>query len=169
MLDERRRDDEGEENAEEAALHVDLGGADFPIGEGVEEAGDDVEGELADEVFRGAPVCDERSLNHCTDLGAVWHSVFSVVRLLLALTNFLPPLFDEALDLVLALLRVLGLGPFITPVFALIVWITGTDRFKHVFGWVLVLATLLSSIGFEVVDQVFAVLAKLTVVDNSTT
>lgn len=47
LLDQRRSDDESHEDGEESRLHVDIAIAEIPECEGVEEAGDYMEHELA--------------------------------------------------------------------------------------------------------------------------
>lgn len=122
----------------------------MPESERVEEAGEDVKHELADEVIRASPVSCEVAVGSRIYLRSQRHGVFALVLEVVGdcgIASFL----DDSLDLLGAGLLLFRISPGIAPILAIVVGIAAANRLKHILRRVLLRRALLSTVTFKVV------------------
>lgn len=137
-------------------------------GETNEQAGRSTEGPLRENVLGHTPVLLEHSVSYNHDLRGQWHSKFA--KLFFAwfvVSGSVTGLFVQLVNLSLNILCLLTILPNFVPVRSLSRR-SSVDDLEHEFSRVLVILTVSSSIGLEVVKKCSGVLSDITEVDSLT-
>ena len=137
-------------------------------GEAVEKASENVKHEFSEDIIRGTPVSDEGSFDDRHGLDSQGHGVFTVVFAGFAQFG-VRTRFNQFFDLFGSLLVFIAVGPDVSKIFTVIVWITCSDDFQHPFSWIGRGGTFLAAIMFEVVDHGAAVFTEWTMIYDPTT